>query len=85
VRLAGGDPGYRRTRARLLELARDDISKEEVNQTRNYLSAPMGSLGLMVVNKLPNSAAHIKRNSVYTKDKKVILFITAEHLKECFT
>jgi hypothetical protein len=59
-----------------------EIGKEEVNQTRNYLSAPMGRLALMVVNKLPSRAAHIKRNTIFTQDGKVILFITAEHLKE---
>lgn len=61
---------------------KEEIGKDEVNQTRNYLSAPMGNMALMVVNKLPDESAHIKRNTIYTQDRKVILFITAEHLKE---
>jgi hypothetical protein len=61
---------------------KEEIGKDEVNQTRNYLNAPMGNLALMVVNKLPDEAAHIKRNTIYTQDHKVILFVTAEHLKE---
>ncbi len=61
---------------------KEEIGKDEVNQTRNYLNAPMGRLALMVVNKMPDEAAHIKRNTIFTQDGKVILFMTAEHLKE---
>lgn len=61
---------------------KEEIGKEEVNQTRNYLNGPMGNLALMVVNKLPDQAAHIKRNTIYTQDEKVILFVAAEHLME---
>lgn len=42
----------------------------------------MGRLALMVVNKEPDNAAHIKRNTTYAQDGKVILFVTAEHLIE---
>ena len=59
-----------------------EIGKEETNQTRNYLTAPMGRLALMVSNKLPNNAAHIKRNSIYSEDQKVILFLTTADLCE---
>jgi hypothetical protein len=59
-----------------------EVGKDEVNQTRNYLTKPMGRLALMVATKEPNHAAHLKRNSVYSEDKKVILFLTIEHLKE---
>jgi hypothetical protein len=34
----------------------------------------------MVSNKVPNNAAHIKRNSIYSEDKKLILFLTTDHL-----
>ncbi|MFI7042014.1 hypothetical protein ACIBI0_35510 [Microbispora rosea] len=60
----------------------EEIGKEEVNQTRNYLNRPMGRLALIVSNKKPNDAAHIKRNTIYSEDGKVILFITVEHLIE---
>lgn len=36
----------------------------------------------MVCSKLPNKAAHIRRNTIYSTEKKVILFITKEQLKE---
>ncbi|MFQ9978075.1 hypothetical protein [Clostridium cadaveris] len=59
-----------------------EIGKEEVDQLRNYMTEPMGRLALMVCSKLPNKAAHIRRNTIYSTEKKVILFITKEQLKE---
>ena len=59
-----------------------EIGKEETNQTRNYLTAPMGRLAIMCCNRMPNGAAHIKRNTIYSEDKKIILFLTREHLIE---
>lgn len=60
----------------------EDIGKDEVDQTSNYLTEPMGKLALLCSNKLPNEAAHIRRNSIYSREKKVILFLTKDHLKE---
>ncbi|HTC48454.1 MAG TPA: hypothetical protein VK722_14110 [Candidatus Aquilonibacter sp.] len=60
----------------------EEIGKDETNQVRNYLTAPMGRLAILCCNKLPNGAAHIKRNSVYSEERKVILFLTVDHLKE---
>ena len=60
----------------------EEVGKDEVNQTRNYLTKPMGRLALMVSTKEPNRAAHVKRNSVYSEDGKVIVFLTVERLKE---
>jgi hypothetical protein len=59
-----------------------EIGKDEVNQTRNYLTLAMGRLGIICSNKIPNNQAHIKRNTIYTEDKKVILFITKDKLEE---
>ena len=59
-----------------------EIGKEEVDQTRNYMTEPMGRLGIMVCNKAPNEAAHIRRNTIFSSEKKVILFLTKDHLKE---
>lgn len=59
-----------------------NIGKEETNQTRNYLTKPMGKLGILCCNQLPNNSAHIKRNSIFSEDGKVILFLTTDHLKE---
>lgn len=59
-----------------------EIGKEEVIQTDNYLTEPMGRLGIMVCNKLPNNTAHIQRNTLYSRNRKVIIFMTKAHLKE---
>lgn len=59
-----------------------DIGHEEVNQTRNYMTAPMGRLAIMICSKEPIESAHRQRNTVFTQDQKVILFLTKEHLKE---
>lgn len=59
-----------------------EVGKDEVNQTRNYLSAPMGRLAILCSNKMPNGAAHQKRNTIYSEEKKVILFIGPDQLNE---
>ena len=62
---------------------KEQIGKEEVIQTKDYMKEPMGRLAVMVCNKLPNPSAHIKRNAIYSSDgKKIILFITKNELKE---
>jgi hypothetical protein len=59
-----------------------DIGPEEVNCALNYLTNPMGRLAILVCSKEPNQQAKVRRNTVYTNDKKVILFVTKDHLKE---
>lgn len=59
-----------------------DVGKDEVNQTRNYLTKPLGRLALMVSTKEPTRSAYVKRNSVYSEDGKVIVFLGVDHLKE---
>lgn len=61
---------------------RDEVGKEEVNQTRNYLTKPLGRLAMMVSRTTPNAAANVKRNTVWSEEQKVILFLSVEHLKE---
>lgn len=58
------------------------IGKKEVDQTRNYMTDPMGRLAIMVCTETPNKAAHIRRNTIFSSNKKVILFLTKEQLKE---
>lgn len=59
-----------------------DIGHEEVNQTRNYMTNPMGRLSIMICSKEPVESAHRQRNTVYSTEQKVILFINKEQLKE---
>ena len=60
----------------------EEVGKDETNQTRNYLTQPMGRLAIMCCRKAPNDAAHIKRNTIFSEDGKVILFLTPDHLIE---
>jgi len=59
-----------------------EIGTDEVNQALNYLTNPMGRLAFLVCSKSPNDQAHIRRNTIFTNERKVILFITKENLKE---
>ncbi len=36
----------------------------------------------MICSKLPNQEAHAKRNIIFREDRKLVLFITVEHLLE---
>lgn len=60
----------------------EEIGKEEVNQTRNYLTRTMGRLALLCCSKKPNNDSHIMRNNIFSEDGKVILFLLKDHLKE---
>lgn len=60
-----------------------EIGKDETNQTRNYLKPKtMGRLAVLCCNKLPDDSAHIKRNTIFSEEEKVILFVTVDHLLE---
>jgi len=59
-----------------------EIGHEEVIQTDNYLTEPMGKLAVMICSKIPDDGAHIQRNTIYSRHRKVILFLTKDHLKE---
>ncbi|MFN0188382.1 MAG: hypothetical protein ACKVQV_06745 [Bacteroidia bacterium] len=59
-----------------------EIGPEEVNCALNYLTNPMGRLAILVCSKDPNNQARIRRNTIYTNDKKVILFLNKDQLKE---
>ena len=60
----------------------EEIGKDEVDQLRNYMSKPMGKLALLVCNKAPSQPAYKRRNQVFDQEEKVILFLTANELKE---
>jgi hypothetical protein len=60
----------------------DPCTKDEVNQTRNYLKETIGRLGMVFSRKGANSNAYRMRNSIYSQDKKVILLFDDNHLIE---
>lgn len=61
---------------------KEDIAKDEVDQIRNYLTEPMGRLAIVISNKKPSDVAFKQRNIVFNREKKVILFLTKNELKE---
>ena len=63
---------------------RSEIGADEVNQLRNYMTKATGNLGIMVCNKEPVQSAYVARNTAFTHDGKVILFLTTAHLTEMF-
>ncbi len=87
-----GHPGnwgrlYRELQARLVlcefkNYDSGEVGKDEISQVRNYLTKPMGRLAIVCSPRLPDRSAHIKRNTIFSEDGKVILFVTVNHLKE---
>jgi hypothetical protein len=78
---------YRELKARLIlfefkNYASEQIDKDDVIQANSYLRRPMGRLAILCCNKTPNRSAHIKSNSIFGEEGKVILFVTKDHLKE---
>lgn len=61
---------------------REDIGKGETDQIRNYLKESMGRLAIICCNKSPVRTAYQRRNSIFSQEKKIILFITTADLRE---
>jgi hypothetical protein len=61
---------------------RTDIAKHEVDQARNYLKHSMGRLAIICCNKNPSRVAYLRRNNIYSEERKMILFVTTAQLKK---
>jgi hypothetical protein len=59
-----------------------EVAKDEVDQTRNYLTNTIGRFAVLCCRTVPSHQALLRRNQVFTQDKKVILFVTDEDLRE---
>jgi Restriction endonuclease len=58
------------------------FGKDEVNQTRNYLRQTIGRIGIIFSRMGASESAKQMRNSIYTQEQKVILFLEDKHLIE---
>jgi len=58
------------------------FTKDEVNQTRNYLRDTVGKIGIIFSRKGPDDGALKMRNSIYSQERKVILFFDEARLIE---
>lgn len=59
-----------------------EVGKDEVDQTRNYLTATIGRFAVLCCRTQPSKQALLRRNHAFTQEKKVILFVIDEHLRE---
>lgn len=60
----------------------EPFSKDEVNQTRNYLRRTIGRIGIIFSRKGASESAKKMRNTVFAEEQKVILFFEDRHLIE---
>lgn len=58
------------------------IGKEEVDQICSYMRNPMGKLAILCCRRLPDRGAHFRRNTLFSDQGKVILFVTDEDLRK---
>ena len=61
---------------------KSEVGKEEVNQTRNYLTSPLGRLAILCTRTEPVDSAYQKRNTIWSGERKVILFVSPDDLRE---
>jgi len=59
-----------------------EIDKSVVNQVRNYLKQTIGRIGFVCSRKEPTSSAFEARRQTYIEEKKIILFLSDQHLIE---
>lgn len=62
--------------------ASTDIGPEEVAETSSHLRKGWGRLAIMCCTKQPTASAYRRRNTIFSDDGKIILFITTADLKE---
>ena len=60
----------------------NEIDKQVVLQIADYLKQTIGRLGIICSKKTPNKSGLEKRRDVYNENKKLILFLSNENLKE---
>jgi hypothetical protein len=61
---------------------RERIGKEEVDQVCGYLKSTMGRLAIICCNKRPDRSAYVRRNSIFSERRTIVLFVTTEDLIE---
>lgn len=59
-----------------------DIDKCVVNQVKNYLTQTIGRLGFVCSKKEPSRSGYEARKLCYIEDKKLVIFLNNEHLKD---
>ncbi|MFZ3171842.1 MAG: TIR domain-containing protein [Carboxydocellales bacterium] len=57
-----------------------EIDKHVVNQVKNYLKQTIGKIGFVCSKKSPNSSGYEARKQAFIEDKKLVLFLSNDHL-----
>ncbi|MGE5580062.1 MAG: hypothetical protein ACM3WU_08455 [Bacillota bacterium] len=76
------DVGARMVLCEFKNYAKSRLTSTEVDQCRLYLTPTIGNLALMCCRAEPAKSAYKRRIEVYSLEKKVILFILPDRLKE---
>jgi hypothetical protein len=80
--LLHADHGARMILIEFKNYDKEDIGPEEVAETSGHLRHAWGRLAIMCCSKKPTPSAHRRRNTIYSDEKKLILFVTAGDLIE---
>jgi hypothetical protein len=80
--LLHSDHGARMILVEFKNYDKSDIGPEQVAETSGHLRQTWGRLAIMCCSKQPTATAYRRRNTIFSDERKVILFITAADLKE---
>jgi hypothetical protein len=80
--LLHADHGARMILTEFKNYDKSDIGPEEVAETSGHLRHTWGHLAIMCCSKKPTATAYRRRNTIYSEEKKLILFVTAADLIE---
>lgn len=61
---------------------KQSITTRDVNQAKDYLTPNMGNLGIICSTRPPSKNARRLRNSIYSRERKMVLFLSKEQLIE---
>jgi hypothetical protein len=80
--LLHADHGARMILTEFKNYDKSDIGPEEVAEASGHLRRAWGRLALICCSKRPTASAYRRRNTIYSEDKKLILFVTTADLRE---
>ena len=80
--LLHADHGARMILTEFKNYDKSDIGPEEVAETSGHLRNAWGRLAIVCCSKRPSATAYRRRNTIYSEEKKLILFITTADLME---
>ena len=80
--LLHADHGARMILTEFKNYDKTDIGPAEVAETSGHLRHAWGRLAIICCSKRPTASAYRRRNTIYSEEKKLILFVTTADLRE---